>query len=217
MPIQGLSHSQRNEYRQEAQRLVSRYDFDGDGRISRHEAEQRRSLGHDSYSYTNRISRDYVERTTVYQETYGTIDHDAFERADRNYDGRLDAEEMVEGYLRERDSNHDGELGFWEKLGTSVSGMVSAFQNRYQVETDRRTRMEYDPQVDWDRPTPPRPDWDRPTPPRPDWDRPTPPRPDWDRPTPPRPDNSRPTPPRPDNDRPSPPRPDGDRPRPPRP
>ena len=157
MSIQGLSASQLADYRSEARSLVQKYDTNNDGRIDRREAQDRRSLGYDSSSYTNRISRDYVERTTIHQQIYGEIDTRALEKADRNADGRLDAEEMVEGYLQERDGNRDGTLGFLERLGTSVSGMINLFQNKSTVVVDRATRLEYSPQVDYDRPTPPRP------------------------------------------------------------
>jgi hypothetical protein len=35
--------------------------------------------------------------------------------------------------------------------------MINLFQNKSTVVVDRTTRLEYSPQVDYDRPTPPRP------------------------------------------------------------
>lgn len=225
MYISGISASQRDSLRREAVDMITRHDRNYDGRLQRFEGQDERLVGSDSYSYTTRISDTYVNRTTIYQNTYDAFKAEAFDRADRNRDGELTADEIVDSYLEEKDSNHNGDLGFWEKMGVGAGDLRDRMTRKWTRETDRRTTLEYSPDYDWNRPTPPRPDWDRPTPPRPDWDRPTPPRPDWDRPTPPRPDSSRPTPPRPDSDRPTPPRPDsrptppssGDRPRPPRP
>lgn len=215
MTITGLSRSTLDAYRREANALVVRYDQDGDGRVSYREAERQRFVGSDSYSFSTRISETYVNRTTVYQETTAEFRGDALRRADRDGDGALDASEMVEAYLEAADSNGNGDLGWWEKVGMSLSGLVSMFERRSTVETDRRSHLEYDPQPDYYRPTPPSPDYDRPRPPRPDYDRPTPPSPDYDRPRPPRPDYDRPTPPSPNGSRPTPPRPDSDRPAPP--
>lgn len=211
MTIAGLSQSDLNAYRNEATRLVNRFDLDGDRRLGAREAARDRVIGSDSYSFTTRISENYVERTTVYQDTVASLRGDVLRAADTNGDDAVDADEMVEAYLKDRDTNGDGKLGWWEKTKMAFSGLEGLFQSTRAVETDRRTSVEYSPQVDYNRPTPPSPST-RPTPPSPST-RPTPPSPST-RPTPPSPNSDRPAPP-PVGSRPAPPSPDNSRPAPP--
>jgi Ca2+-binding EF-hand superfamily protein len=202
MPVSGLSSSQMQDYRNAAQRLVATYDRNGDGAIDRDEAQQQIRTGSDSYSLTNRISNDYVERTTIFQDNFTRLSAGDIAAADRNGDGLVTADELVNAYLERKDSNHNGNLSWWEKLSTSIGGMRDMFQNNTSVETNRITTMEFDPiynppvvvVVDpySPGPTPPRPNY-RPAPPDVSNPyRPTPPS-VGGRPTPP---SVRPTPPR---------------------
>ena len=214
MPISGLSASQMQDYRNAAQRLIATYDRNGDGAIDRDEAQQQIRTGSDSYSLTNRISNDYVERTTIFQDNFTRLTPAEIALADGNGDGHTTADELVETYLERKDSNHNGSLSWWEKLSTSIGGMRDMFQSNTSVETNRTTQMEYDPVynppvivVDPYGPTPPRPNY-RPAPPSVNTGGPTPPAPNY-RPAPPPVNNpyrpappssggssSRPTPPR---------------------
>lgn len=200
MPITGLNASQLASYRTEAQRLIAKYDRNGDGKLDRTEAARPVSMGSDSYNFTNRISHDYVEVTTVYQDNYSKLDMGNAMMADKNGDGAVDADELVDSYLEQKDSNHNGSLSFWEKMGMGTGNFRGRLESSSSVETDRRTRTEYDPEIDVvyvpSTPIPPAPDY-RPTPPpvvvNPYSPGPTPPAPNY-RPAPPSP-STRPTPP----------------------
>ena len=208
MNISSLTSYQYNDLRSQAQTLINAYDRDGDGRLSRYEAQQTASYGGDSYSFNTRLNSSYVQRTTIYQTTYGHLNADLVESADRNYDGTVDADELVQNFL--------------ERGGDAYGTLRTRFESRNSVESDRSTTEVYDPSgyypadpypynpySDPYRPTPPvvvvtpspyTPYSPGPTPPSPDYYRPTPP-PVSSRPTPPSPGytpsvpSSRPTPP----------------------
>ena len=191
--ITGLSASSLASIQMEARRVVAQYDRNGDGRISRDEAQQQINMGPDSYSFRNRVSDNYVEVTTVFQNKFRQLRPDGLAAADLRGDGNIDADELVEGYLRRRDSNHNGSLGFFEKMGTSAEGLREMVEQDLTVETNRSTRLEYDPEpvvvVVPAGPTPPPADPWRPAPPS---VRPTPPS-VGPRPVPPSPSSRQPS------------------------
>lgn len=191
--VTGLSAKQTQQYLDEARKLIARYDRQNTGTID--EAEQPRYDGHTWNSFDTRINDSYVMRTTTFYDRYTAIKGDEFRLADANRDNRLNDQEMLDAYLAERDSNHDGKLSSWEKFKMSFAGLRGKYEKSWEVETDRQTQLVYDPRPVYNppspRPVPPSAN-DRPTPPSVN-DRPTPPS-VGDRPTPPS-TGSRPTPP----------------------
>ena len=201
-PVTGLSTSSYNSLVDGARRTIATYDRNGDGRISPTEANQRVVLGNDSYSFTNRVSSDYVNRTTVYTQSIGQGLSSAV--ADAGHGADASAEDLVNAYLTRKDGNRDGKLSFWERMTVGAGGLREMFETTQTVETDRRTKLQYDPEPTYV--TPPAPDY-RPAPPSVYPSAPTPPSPGY-RPTPPPVTNpySRPAPSSGSNGRPTPPR-----------
>jgi Ca2+-binding EF-hand superfamily protein len=196
-------------YRNAAEGVVRRYDSNGDGVISRSETEQTRLLSTTNETRTERLlfGSDFVQISSVEVKRYAQMNKEAFRQADLNGDGRLSASEMVEQYERLEDSNGNGDLGWFERMGMSAGNLADRLQNFFSNERVLSQSMIYSPLPRYSEPTPPSPDYDRPRPPRPDGGRVTPPSPDFDGRRPSPPSVSRPTPPSPDFDgrRPSPP------------
>jgi hypothetical protein len=189
-----LSPKDLARYQADAKRLIAKFDSNNDGVLDA--TEIKKFDGRDSWTTSTRIgSSDFVSRTTVYYDKYRGIKEDEFRNADANKDNKLTDQEIFDAFADKTDRNKDGKFGFFEKLGKSVEGQ---FSKSWQVETDRKTRVEYDPLPrDYNRPTPPSSGgYDRPTPPSSGgYDRPTPPSSGSDRPTPPSSGSDRPTPP----------------------
>lgn len=205
MAITGLSSSKMADFKSAAQGLINKYDRNGDGKLSRDEVTQPVNMGSDSYSFTNRVDSQYVERTTVFEDTFGHFNQAAFNAADANHDGSVDADELANAYLATKDGNHDGKLGWWERLWMGGSGGVRDWaETTSKVETNRTTSQEYDPEVTYV-PVNPYPYDPAPYDPYNPYDPgPTPPAPDPYRPAPP-PVSHGPTPPAPSPYRPAPP------------
>ena len=132
MNISSLTSYQYNDLRSQAQTLINAYDRDGDGRLSRYEAQQTASYGGDSYSFNTRLNSSYVQRTTIYQTTYGHLNADLVESADRNYDGTVDADDSVD---------MDGQIMVREQM--KIFGN-SEFQGRVMVEDRDSASNAYD-------------------------------------------------------------------------
>lgn len=172
MAVTGLSSKDLAKYQADAKRLIAKFDANNDGFLDLKETTK--ADGKDYWTYSTRIGdTDFVMRTTVYYDKFRGINETEFRAADANKDNKLSQEEIVNYFLDAADTNKDGKLGFFEKRKT-ISGM---FEKSWKLETDRKTRMEYDPLPrDYDRPTPPSSGYDRPTPPSSGYDdRPTPP------------------------------------------
>ena len=208
MPVNQFSPKDRARYETSANRLIAKFDANNNGTVDQRETTK--SGGKDYWTYTNRIgSSDFVTRTTIYYDTFSGIKDAEFRLADANRDNKLTKEEVLQSFLETIDSNKDGKLSFFERLGDSVNGH---YEKSWKVETDRQSRLEYDPLPrDYDRPTPPSSGSDpyRPSPPSSGSDpyRPSPPSSGSDpyRPSPPSSGNSRPTPPSSGSNRPTPP------------
>jgi hypothetical protein len=130
------SYQNQDSLRAVAQSLINRYDRNGDGRLSRDEAEQQISLGADSYSFTSRLSGSQVQRTTVYENKYATLDSSVIARAGQ-YGDSLGADELVQIYMDRAGSSYNSY--------PSASGLRATLEHTSNVETDRSTSYEYNP------------------------------------------------------------------------
>ena len=181
MSVSGISDKKRAQYQASAERLIATYDSDRDGRLNASEREA--FLGQRVVTRTSRVGdSDWVTRTTITYDRFGGIKEAEFRRGDANHDGLLSRDELVEAYLARRDTNQNGHLSWWERFKAFFNSLPRQFEDQWQVETGRQSRLVYSPLP---RPTPPSSGIDRPMPPSGGSDRPVPPDGGSDRPTPP--------------------------------
>lgn len=123
--------------------VIAGYDKSDDGAVSREETPRFRE--HEFTTLTTRLDESWVLRTTIYYDVYQAIRPEEFHMADTNGDRRVTVEEMVESYFKHRDSNDDGKLGWWERLKGVFNPLSEMFEEETWVETDRKSRREYEP------------------------------------------------------------------------
>lgn len=118
--ITGISPARHLELRREAERLVAKFDSNGNGAIDA--SERKQYVGSRQVGLINKHHQDH----------YHVIDTANFRQADKNHNGKLVAAEMVNFFLEQSDRNGDKRISFGERQDAPYFGGLTDFYQRYQ-------------------------------------------------------------------------------------